>query len=149
MTNDAEKDHCKMVGRRLRSIRKRRGMTLKQVATKILRNDGLTENHPEWETALSTLLNKISRNETAARILRYPFAERLAKVLDFAVDMLFSRNEMNLDSLTEQPLESSLFLSAELLNVLEEAREKVEENIGIHNLSNEQLIEYMVRRCEL
>ena len=70
-------------------------------------------------------------------------------VLDFDVDMLFSRNEMNLDSLTEQPLESSLFLSAELLNVLEEAREKVEENIGIHNLSNEQLIEYMVRRCEL
>ena len=39
---DRNKQHEIMVGRRLRSIRKQRGMTLKQVATQMLEKDGLT-----------------------------------------------------------------------------------------------------------
>jgi len=146
MTNEAEKQHYEMVGRRLRSIRKRRGMTLKQVATKMLENDGLTENHPKWESALICLVNKISRNETAIRVLRYPFATQLSMVLDFDVDMLFSRNEMNLDSLTEQRPEHSINLSAELIEALETARKKIEEDTGIHSLTTEQLIEHIARK---
>ena len=146
MTNHTEKQHYAIVGRRLRSIRKRRGMTLKEVATKMLEHDGLTENHPKWESALVYRVNKISRNETAARSLRYPFAERLAMVLDFDVDMLFSRNEMKLDSLTEQRLESSVILSTELIDALETVRKKIEEDTGIHSLSIEQLIEHIARK---
>jgi len=146
MKNDGEKQYYEMVGRRLRSIRKRRGMTLKEVATKMMENDGLTENHPKWESALSCLVNKISRNETAIRVLRYPFATQLAVVLDFDVDMLFSRNEMNLDSLTEERLEHSINLSAELIEALETARKKIEEDTGIHSLTTEQLIEHIARK---
>ena len=146
MKDKAEKEHYKTVGRRLRSIRKRRGMTIKQVATKMLENDGFTEDHREWESALNNLLNKISRCETAIRMLRHPFAERLAMVLDFDVDMLFSRNEMCLDSLTEQRLESSVILSTELIDALETVRKKIEEDTGIHSLSIEQLIEHIARK---
>lgn len=142
----AEKQYYEMVGRRLRSIRKRRDMTLKEVATKMLEHDGLTENHAKWETALSTLLNKVSRSETGSRMLRYPFAERLAMILDFDVDMLFSHNEMKLDSLTEQCLEHSINLSAELIEALETARKKIEEDTGIHSLTTEQLIEHIARK---
>lgn len=146
MTNDAEKQYYEMVGRRLRSIRTRRGMTLKEVATKMLENDGLTENHPKWGSALSCLVNKISRNETAIRVLKYPFANELATVLDFDVDMLLSRNEVNLDSLTQQRPEHSINLSAELIDALETARKKIEEDTGIHSLTTEQLIEHIARK---
>ena len=139
---DRNKQHEIMVGRRLRSIRKQRGMTLKQVATQMLEKDGLTENHPKWELALVGLVNKISRNETSVRILKYPFAEQLALVLDFDVNMLFSRGEVTLDSLAQQRL---FRLSDELLDALDKVREQVEEKIGINNLSNEQLVEYLAR----
>jgi transcriptional regulator with XRE-family HTH domain len=139
---DRNKQHEIMIGRRLRSIRKQRGMTLKQVATQMLEKDGLTEDHPKWEATLASLLNKISRNETGARTLRYPFAGQLALVLDFDVNMLFSRSEVTLDSLAEQRL---FRLSDELLDALDKAREQVEEKIGINNLSNEQLVEYLAR----